>query len=344
MKIISLITNDSKCGANFVHYTLARKHTKWSIISLRKSKEGFYDEDISSLNLTRLSMLNIRKVIKKLKVMFGSADVIIGDGVFSYLYLHIIKKTCPKLKVYALVHNDYTQNNRTNWGFVPDFIFTFIYDIILSKHDVITTSRSAYEAISQRCNSVDFIDNGVDKPISRSGFSSSDTEVNYWFIGRFVKVKQLDLLVLAFKRLPKNCVLNLVGDGPLKSKILSLCIESGINFKDWGYSDKPFENVSKGDVFVLPSLLEGRSIALMEAILCGCSCVVSNIPSNNEFVPYGAIPFDVNSDKDLTDKLLMLSSMSEIERFSMIDYSKASKCLSTDNMLEKYLRIFNETK
>jgi glycosyltransferase involved in cell wall biosynthesis len=78
----------------------------------------------------------------------------------------------------------------------------------------------------------------------------------------------------------------LVGSGPLEAELQQLANDLGIahntrfvptqsNVADW---------LRQIDIFVLPSLSEALSNALMEAMACGCACVASNVGGNPELL------------------------------------------------------------
>jgi glycosyltransferase involved in cell wall biosynthesis len=62
---------------------------------------------------------------------------------------------------------------------------------------------------------------------------------------------------------------------------------------------------SKCGIFVLPSVREGVSVALLEALSSGCLCIVSDISDNIGVVSRGGgIPFRTDDEDDLVDALL----------------------------------------
>lgn len=115
-------------------------------------------------------------------------------------------------------------------------------------------------------------------------------------VATFLPVKNHLFLVDLFyeyHKLNKNSKLLLVGDGPLKEKILSkvkkLEIEDSVIFT--GIKDNVEEFYSVFDVFVFPSFSEGFGIVLLEAQTNGLKCYTStnvsnevNITGNVEFL------------------------------------------------------------
>ena len=77
-----------------------------------------------------------------------------------------------------------------------------------------------------------------------------------------------------------------MGDGELKEKLINLAkeykLENNILFP--GYVSNPHSIVSKCDVFVLPSLFEGLSNALLEAMACGLAIISTDCGSGSREV------------------------------------------------------------
>jgi glycosyltransferase involved in cell wall biosynthesis len=82
----------------------------------------------------------------------------------------------------------------------------------------------------------------------------------------------------------ENWVLDVVGNGPamgaLRAKIRKLGIEGHV--KIHGFSNTPSEAISRCDLFLCPSLDEGFSLALMEALSAGAPALASDIPAVRE--------------------------------------------------------------
>lgn len=99
-------------------------------------------------------------------------------------------------------------------------------------------------------------------------------------VGRFSLVKNHLFLIEAFKYVVKerpNSILILLGDGELKEEIVYKCKESGLSDKVlfYGYRNDVNNLYSMADVFVLPSLIEGFPVSLVEAQTNGLYSVTS---------------------------------------------------------------------
>jgi glycosyltransferase involved in cell wall biosynthesis len=83
--------------------------------------------------------------------------------------------------------------------------------------------------------------------------------------------------------------LAIVGDGPMLEPLQAKARALGIR-EDCVFARATFEVTEwlrAMDIFVLPSLSEALSNALMEAMACGCPVVASNVGGNPELVRNG---------------------------------------------------------
>ena len=82
----------------------------------------------------------------------------------------------------------------------------------------------------------------------------------------------------------------MVGDGPLTSSLRPFYnAEFGIYWL--GYiadENRRLEILRGSDVFVFPSLVEGLSISLLEAMACGLACLATNVGADGEVLENGA--------------------------------------------------------
>ena len=110
----------------------------------------------------------------------------------------------------------------------------------------------------------------------------------FLYMGRLSTEKNVEALLKARRLVqPKGCVLLIVGDGPLRSALQN-------NDEDviwWGYEADLQRRVALlqiAEVFLLPSLVEGLSLALLEAMACGKACVATDAGADGEALEGGA--------------------------------------------------------
>ncbi len=111
----------------------------------------------------------------------------------------------------------------------------------------------------------------------------------FLYMGRVATEKNVEALLKAWRLVrPRGCVLVIVGDGPLRS---SLQNSSETDVIWWGYEPSRASRVALlqlAEVFLLPSLVEGLSLALLEAMACGTACVATDAGADGEVLEGGA--------------------------------------------------------
>ena len=88
---------------------------------------------------------------------------------------------------------------------------------------------------------------------------------------------------------PRGCVLVIVGDGPLRGALQSTSQEADVVW--WGYEPRLEVRVALqqlAEVFLLPSLVEGLSLSLLEAMASGTACVATDAGADGEVLEGGA--------------------------------------------------------
>lgn len=93
-------------------------------------------------------------------------------------------------------------------------------------------------------------------------------------VGRLTEQKQFDLLLKAFARLKdrySEWTLTIVGDGPMRSELESLCDQLGLAGRVMftGFVTDPYRYLRQASLFVMSSGYEGFPNALCEAMACG---------------------------------------------------------------------------
>jgi len=110
-------------------------------------------------------------------------------------------------------------------------------------------------------------------------------KVIFLFVGHLNKKKGVAYLLQAISKLEneikKKCHFIIVGEGPEKNHLLSDADSFGLNayitFAGRVEEDELIRLYASADVFVLPSLLEGRPTVINEAMVSECAIIASNI-------------------------------------------------------------------
>ncbi|HKM85712.1 MAG TPA: glycosyltransferase [Terriglobales bacterium] len=139
------------------------------------------------------------------------------------------------------------------------------------------------------------------------------------FLGRFSPEKNCHLLIDAFETLHTDMKLVLAGGSSHSdsyAKRLRRHESEQIRFLPWVSGRDLEEIVSNAALFVLPSELEGLSLALLDAMAAGVCVLTSDIPENNEVVEGAGFTFHRGDQADLERMLDLLIHNPELRRQS----------------------------
>jgi len=129
------------------------------------------------------------------------------------------------------------------------------------------------------------------------------------FLGRFSPEKGCHLLVNAFEQLNTDVKLVMAGAASYcddYSRELRMHASDRIRMLDWVSGETLDELLTNAMVFVLPSDLEGLSLALLDAMGAGLCVLTSDVPENREVVDQAGFTFQRGNATDLADRLRFL--------------------------------------
>lgn len=167
---------------------------------------------------------------------------------------------------------------------------------------------------------------------------------------RLVPVKNLDRLITAFARLcnefsSKSMELWIVGDGPLRESLEnhSKVLRVSDKVKFWGFQENVYPFLENSDVFVLPSLSEGSSVSLVEAMSVGLPSIVTKVGGTQEIIGGSESAFFIDplNEESIFNSLMSFIKLSDIDKFEIGKRSiNESKRFSTKNYIKKLKNVY----
>jgi glycosyltransferase involved in cell wall biosynthesis len=152
----------------------------------------------------------------------------------------------------------------------------------------------------------------LDRAQLRKKFQFDKSEKVILFVGRLHPVKNVDLLLKAYKYLlGNNCKIVILGDGPEREHLEKLAKDLGINedvsFKGFQPKKLVLEYMKASDVLVLPSLVEGQPRVVLEAWACSLPVVAAKNSGLNDLVnnKKDGILFNAQSERDLAHAIMI---------------------------------------
>jgi len=183
-----------------------------------------------------------------------------------------------------------------------------LYAPSLSRFDkVIVFSTTQAEVLSKlgvKENRITIIPNGVDtniwSPNSESTYLKKEEvqkklgqKRTFIYMGRVAAEKNVEALLKAWQSInTTNCQLVIVGDGPLRPTLENNFLSTNdCEILWWGYEEEQQTKLALlqcAEVFILPSLVEGLSLALLEAMATGTACIATDAGADGEVLKDGA--------------------------------------------------------
>ncbi|MBD2159957.1 glycosyltransferase family 4 protein [Limnothrix sp. FACHB-1083] len=182
------------------------------------------------------------------------------------------------------------------------------------------------------------IPNGVDVLKYAPGPSPVKRELGcdrlFVYVGRLAQEKNVEPLLKAWKKakMPSHCKLAIVGSGPLKTSLQTFYgPEHGVEWMGYVANEsRRIDILRAADVFVLPSLVEGLSLSLLEAMACGVACMATEVGADGEAIEQGA-GIRLNPQKVYGQLRTLLPMLAEHEEITALLGQRAR-----ERVLERY--------
>ena len=225
-----------------------------------------------------------------------------------------------------------------------------LYAPFLANYDrVIVFSEIQRELLAKMSvppEQVAVIPNGVDEQKYSPGHSQFKSELQaeriFVYQGRIAVEKNVESLLKAWQKakMGPECKLVIVGDGPNRSSLEPFYdSEYGIVWLGFVADEQRRLEILRGsDVFILPSLVEGLSLSLLEGMACGLACIATDVGADGE-VLQGQAGVIVNPQRVVTELLTLLPLMREHTEFTARLGQKARQ-----RILERYTLSRNITQ
>ncbi|MDI6851661.1 MAG: glycosyltransferase family 4 protein [bacterium] len=176
------------------------------------------------------------------------------------------------------------------------------------------------------------------------------------FVGRFVEVKGLPVLIKAFAEIVKkhpSAELHLVGDGPQKPELIKIVnelkLEGNVKFQGFLVGKPLLEAYNQATIFVLPSIktktgeTEGLGVVLIEALSHGVPVIGSRIGGITDIIIDGktGLLFEPGNHFELAEKITLLIENPELRKKLVEEGQKhILKNFSWENIAGKMEKIY----
>ncbi len=259
----------------------------------------------------------LHTLLSTIHVIFGPCNLVhyhtLGPALFSFLPKFFHKKT-----VVTVQGLDW---QRKKWGhFASGVLRLGEQAAIRFPNATMVVSRTLQEYFDRRYNAHTFyVPNGgtvrEKQPIHHLPQWKLDPAHYILFLGRFSPEKNCHLLIHAYEQIDTDVKLVLAGGSSHTTQYaqaLGTHASDRIVLLDWLSGDALDELLTNAMLFVLPSDLEGLSLALLDAMGAGLCVLTSDIPENCELVEGAGFTFKRGDVADLERMIRLLLADSRV--------------------------------
>jgi glycosyltransferase involved in cell wall biosynthesis len=195
----------------------------------------------------------------------------------------------------------------------------FLYVCKRAKHIICVSEvlRRNIEKLGIKAEKISVSPMGVDEPFFRPLINRGANRIGQWFTilsnRQLQPIYNISLLIRAIPIVVKeepNARFIIAGIGSerekLEKQVKDLNISSNVQFLGWVTHEEMPKLLSQADIYISTSLDDGTSISLLEAMASGAFPIVTDIPSNREWISDGENGFLVPIDEErfLAEKIL----------------------------------------
>jgi glycosyltransferase involved in cell wall biosynthesis len=263
----------------------------------------------------------VHTLLSTAHAMASDYDVVhyhcLGPALFSFL-----PRLCGKKTVVTVQGLDWQRNK---WGWIASRVLRWGEAAAVSAPNAtMVVSRTLQQHYRQQYkHDTIYVPNGAALAPQRLPRKLIEWDLladNYiLFLGRFSPEKNCHLLIDAFKNLHTGMKLVLAGGSSHSDSYaadLRRHESDRIRFLPWVSGSDLEELLANAALFVLPSEIEGLSLALLDAMAAGVCVLTSDIPENNEVVEGAGFTFHRGNQADLERMLDLLIRNPELRRQS----------------------------
>jgi len=216
---------------------------------------------------------------------------IIDISVFPYFSCIIVKivsiyRRIPVVMTWHEIWGDYWYEYLGKIGFFGKLVEWMISRISNNSIAVSELTKKGLETLGVNDSNIHLVANGIDlERIAQIKPSAYNCDII--FIGRFIKEKNLDILIEAvnlIRQKKPDVLCYIIGDGPEKKQIMlqvsDSILEKNIRFFGFKEYNELISMLKSSKVLVLPSTREGFGIVVLEAFATGVPVVTVNGPRN----------------------------------------------------------------
>jgi len=227
-------------------------------------------------------------------------------------------------------------------------------DYNIAVANIVLKNSKKKKIINEKNSSV--IYNGIDfkkfpiknKKDLRKELNLSENKKIFISVGSLTKQKGYGYLLDPVKKINSNTIFFILGEGSERSFLEEKIAKNNLINRVilTGNVSNVNDYLQAADAFIMPSLWEGFSIALLEAVATGKVIIATKVGGNSEIIEDGVSGFLVESAnaEALAEKIKYVLSLTEDERKRIGENARKTveEKFSLEKIISKYENLYNE--
>ncbi len=306
---------------------------------------GVFDlgSNISIEGFRNIFYRNKYESIEKLPSPFNHPDIVVFEEVYKFEYISIYKILLLNKIPYAIIPHGSLVKKEQKRKFVKKKTANVLFFRSFVKHANVIQFLNEQEKKNSIYNSQNsiIVPNSVDIKVNKTK-SYKKKKNSFVYIGRYsVKTKGLDLLVETCRKYKdefrkKNITIDLYGGSDsndksiekLKTTINKNKLHDIISINGPVYGDDKVKVLSEHQFFIQVSRHEGQPMGIIEALMYGLPCIVTEATSFGDFCEDNKCGIKVSSKiHHLDEAIIKISEIDDKEKTRMA-YSASKKAAS----------------
>ena len=276
----------------------------------------------------------------------------------SVIHLHVAQAFSPEIvylisrlkRIPYIAHIHLDVDPSGPFGiFLGPYKKIFLKRVLKSAAKIICQTEPQKEQIASRyglpSEAIVVIPNGVAEEYFVSKRTSQNTVPHLLFVGRLAAQKNLPFLIEAISHMQTSIFLDIVGEGELREDIEALIEKHhlhNVHLHGQKTGRDLIEFYQSADIFVLPSLNEGISNAMLEALAAGLPVVTSDLPEMQQILgECGVLVKDPTPTNYARTLDALLSDKQTIQNLSALSVQKA-RSYTWGNVLDATEEVYKE--
>jgi glycosyltransferase involved in cell wall biosynthesis len=288
--------------------------------------------------------LKCRELLSKKKYDICYCHFLIPTGIVAY----ILKRRFRLPYIVTAHGSDVPGFNTDRFTFLHKFTGPILKKVCHNADCIISPSNYLKALILNNIDKtliskIHHIPNGFKK----TRFTPQKKERSILATGRLLPRKGFHFLIEAVASTDIGYSVHICGDGPMMSYLRTLQRKSKTNIILHGWMDNTSEEYKKllesAAIYVLPSLKENASIALLEAMSAACAVITTNVSGCPETIGNAGILIEPENTSDLREKIyLLINNQKLLRQLQSAARNRIENIFDWNVVLDQYLALLGK--